>query len=654
MPYSYRCFVLLNLLSDLEAHSAEDISEFLEVSKRTVNTDIKELKEMVSKFGGEIVNRQNGYYLNILDEERFNAVNEKITRIFMKYPIVNGKPESFGREFDICRIILSTEDKITNDDICDKLFVSKETIKEDLKQVRVILSSFGLSRDVTKKNKNIVGKEFNIRNAYIGLYNPVDELYDDDLLPANEFEDGFYDEFKNNDIYRKAITDYVVLNYHKTARMVRDNADRLILYLNIMVHRIRKGKYVKFSSKDFDSICRYNEYEEAFHFLKKLNLDVSEEVLRNEALGMAIFVLMYTDYSKLIDMHDKYSDIYINAAKMADEAAILIERDWKFPISKVDGYYRSMIIEIIPLLFQARYGFLGAFRNYIKTNNDEHFADPFSVAMMQAVNDLFNNYSEGQISRYNLTKLTQTFNSIVSRIELLDKEKHIGVYSQFGEHEAEDLIEIIRKSIPSRLIGNIETVVPTKGDNKPYDLLIVQTQYWIGTRDKTISVDFIPTFNQIIDIYKALLKLSKETDLGSRLFENNVSIIKDCHCTEKYQFIDMIAEKYGSDLISKNRISFDLSHYGRLVYNDGVLVLLIKKELIGKIVLDVYEMTDTMLWRKRPVEYVVLSSICCDDALEKGRMYKDFFYYLSSDKKNVKRLVEGESIADIASDMCVI
>ena len=99
---------------------------------------------------------------------------------------------------------------------------------------------------------------------------------------------------------------------------------------------------------------------------------------------------------------------------------------------------------------------------------------------------------------------------------------------------------------------------------------------------------------------------------------------------------------------------FDLSRIGRLAYHDGILILPVKKEQIGKNLLEIYEMKETMTWRKRPVKYAIVASFSCDGKMEKARMYKEFIYYLTRDSHTIQRILNGETVQDVTNDLVII
>jgi lichenan operon transcriptional antiterminator len=153
--------ILLKELGDKEFHTANKIAKKLNVSEKTIRIRMKELNHTLNSQGALIESRQNmGYRIKILDEVKFlafcNLLEEGEKE---KIPTTSAERVSY-----ILAFLLNQTDYIKLEDLCDFLYVSRNTITADLKKAEYILNIYHLTLQ-RKPNYGIMifGKEFDKR-----------------------------------------------------------------------------------------------------------------------------------------------------------------------------------------------------------------------------------------------------------------------------------------------------------------------------------------------------------------------------------------------------------------------------------------------------------------------------------------------------------
>lgn len=117
--------------------SLDYLSQTFGVSTRTISNDIKYLMQIGMRCGFQIhLKRKVGYYLQIIDQEKFNAYLE----YHQETPVISSK----DRLDTIIACLLLTKNYLTQESIAKLLQVSKSIIKVDMPKVEKLLLEHGL------------------------------------------------------------------------------------------------------------------------------------------------------------------------------------------------------------------------------------------------------------------------------------------------------------------------------------------------------------------------------------------------------------------------------------------------------------------------------------------------------------------------------
>lgn len=119
-----------------------DVAEDLGVSVRTVRTYVRQTNEAMRGFATIVLDRGNGYHLDVADPDRLNAWSYEMHGI-TRAEGVPQVPED--RVNYLINDLLMRSDWITLEELAHILFVSRATVSNDLKQVSQALESYGLT-----------------------------------------------------------------------------------------------------------------------------------------------------------------------------------------------------------------------------------------------------------------------------------------------------------------------------------------------------------------------------------------------------------------------------------------------------------------------------------------------------------------------------
>ncbi len=132
---------IIELLKQKNDFTSEQLGKILSVSERTVRNRIKEINETLINHGGVIVSqRGHGYHLDIINASIFE---EWLKSIHEDNEAIPNSPEE--RANYIINYLLNQKTYVLMDDICDLLYIARNTLTADLKKVEQVIYKYNLS-----------------------------------------------------------------------------------------------------------------------------------------------------------------------------------------------------------------------------------------------------------------------------------------------------------------------------------------------------------------------------------------------------------------------------------------------------------------------------------------------------------------------------
>lgn len=140
---------LMMILGELMGAKVPITSEYLasviKVTSRTIRNDMKDLQAILEKNGADIKSvRGTGYELVVNNNQQFITFINEVFQDTAETSV--GRPDSPEERirYIITRLLLSNK-FVKLDHLADEIFVSRSTILNDVKDIKKILSRYGLS-----------------------------------------------------------------------------------------------------------------------------------------------------------------------------------------------------------------------------------------------------------------------------------------------------------------------------------------------------------------------------------------------------------------------------------------------------------------------------------------------------------------------------
>ena len=333
---------LLHLLMQAEeALTGAELASGLQVTSRTIRSDVKMLADKLQENGAYIaLKRGKGYELIIDDYKYF--------RSFLQRAVAGNEDDTIPAdpsermEYMLRRLLLS-EDYIKIEHFVNELYISETSIKNGLKEVKKILRRFSL--DLEKRPNyglKIIGSEAKMRICMAEfVFHSEDQPYQ--VLPAHELDE----------------IEEIVLKRTKEASILLSDIGKsnLITHIAIACKRILHDNYVSMPEKELDAIMEEKEYTVAKAIVKDLQTSLGtafpeEEIayITVHLLGTKIISYQPAAEVNILDMIEK--NILELSKKLLNEA----EQVMQLGISSDEELIYGLCLHLKPAINRYKFG----------------------------------------------------------------------------------------------------------------------------------------------------------------------------------------------------------------------------------------------------------------------------------------------------------
>jgi len=273
--------ILKQLIGEHGHITGKQLADLLQVSSRTIRSDLKEIESRFQKenSGARIISLYGqGYYLDVIDEDKFKSFLRTITDKDETMPV---EPED--RVQYLVRLFLLSSDYLKIEDLADKIFVSRSTLQNDLKDVKVTLNQFyleltsrpnyGLKLSGKEKHIRYAISELLFRDTFISLENENQQKW---LLPVKQME----------------LIRNIVLKRPKEVQLNLSDIglNNLVIHIAIAYRRINHEQYVQSNKEEYELKSK-REYQVAKRIIKDIEDTFEIEFPAVEISYIAIHLL---------------------------------------------------------------------------------------------------------------------------------------------------------------------------------------------------------------------------------------------------------------------------------------------------------------------------------------------------------------------------
>lgn len=651
----YRVYKIFYYLSDEAYCTAKYLANQLSVSLHTIKNDIAGMEELSREYGTVIEAKTAfGYKLIVFDRGKYKEARENIRLKFFMNPGGGDMDEIGTRVYDILRIMIIAKGRLSDDDIAERMFVSKNSLKEERKKAKKILESYNLKidKEAACDTPTVVGNEFDIRMCMVFLYdnNILNENFPEDI--SNRlFSDYFYYD-KDKEYIRKLYSlfgdNFVKANY----RMTDTNLRRAVRYTLLSIARIEAGFKMSIQTMESGYLRRFQCYGIASNIARELTNYIHVETDEMEVLGLAKLLIIWQDLDSDMDISVLHPDIYLDTLHLSKEIAHYMDVNFGIPLTCIPAYEQISAAYLFPIVAQVIFMCAGYYRFFDKSNELEYYNPLYCLHIATELNEVFKYSYHITLSEFNIQMLGCMINSLLNRAEYQIRPLKAIICSTYGIEAAKSLTGEILSYIPERYF---EKIVPMDRFNiyyystKDFDLGIIQQSE--NAYKHTIPmypIGLIPTKAELEYIREFVIAESREKkELYKRTIKVNHTIFPDFEFEDKESFFRLICYKLGKDQEGIQKIRESLSERSDLhCIANKICLLFLKSEQIGRDVFELYKLKKTGYWNYREINYIMVTTCRCDSTISGAKFLRDYFHEMIADEAALKELT-GDRFYDV-------
>ena len=645
-----RILHLFHILSNATSTmTARELAHLLEISERTLKNDMLDFRVFAEECGGYLNARKNvGYWLEVVDPSKYETIKKQINILFLSHD--SFQLGNFQTRINvILRRLLLAEEHIKLDEISAKLYLSKSSLKNELKEVRRILKTYNLQLETKPGLGNIIiGSEFDRRLCMLRVYEY--HYYESEPLFN---DDEFIKMFACDSIERNEIRHIFnkVLRESET-NMIDNFLNWFVRYLTLMRNRYNSGHIVVFEANQKAYLRQYLQYQVAVDIINELQIYKGFNINDDEIHALEILLLIWNDLPTSRDFNKEYPIEYKEINAFIPDMVADIKTDFNFDISQIIGFDKLLMSFLIPIMIQMHfsceeYSVLGGYGF-----NEEVRSQPFSVAIAFSIFSSLKRRFKCEFSVYNHLNLAVRFCSLFSSLEYEYKPQRALVCSVFGLEASNMIKKIILKHFNNGEFDKIDTYElydMRKFKKEEYDFVLVNIPDYVYKYDWAhMFISMRPSKKELDDLYNKFIVngIQIEHLINSDNLKN-VVIYHNFNFESVDSFIKFISYK----LVKKPQDVFALMEYVSLIFHisafNNICTIFISKKYIGRNIIEIYELEKQAIYYDQKFSYIIIAVVDCMDNLLKAKLVDDISRITVNNISILQEIINGSKMSGL-------
>lgn len=627
-----RMIKIIRILSHANGSvSGPDLSEQLGITVRTLRNDLKDCKDELYEHGIEIISKHAiGYQLIIKDEEKYyNYLENMLKEDSQNQMLIPIYPED--RIHYLIRMFLTEDDYIKMEDICERIFVSRSTLSNDLKEVREKLEYFHLDLE-TKPfyGLKITGSEFHKRSC-ISQY----------FFHGTNNDDVYLSQTKSTKQQEEIAT--LLYNTMVTERFKLTDIGFQNLVIHIMIALLRLKENPKSTPFEYDdNIKETREYEVAVILCQKLEkrFDIQFPEVEIYYIAMHLSGKKAVQYnSNTLYMNTEYEDL-INQ--------ILKEIKDKFGIDFTSDLdlYTSLSLHLQPMMNRLRYGMViqNPLLDQIKKEN------PVAFEISVLTSQIIQKYVGKPISENEMGYIALHFALAIERYQKRGPKKNVIIICASGMGSSQILLYKIKQKFKENInsIYVTELYELSNIDQSAYDFILSTVPIPFKTDIPSIHVQYFLDDQDMISLSDAFLSQSEEMSFVDQYFQQDL-LFNDLigktkeelihEMCERIAVVKKIPENFEEEVLKREK--FSVTEFGNAIAMPHPM-----KPMTDETFVAVGILKKALRWKHQNVKYIFLLSIQKDSQEALGLLHETLSS-LVFDKKAMQALEKDTSLMNL-------
>ena len=325
-----RWLQLILLMPEDDFITNKQLAQALGVSNRTVYNDIAQLNQVMKDKGAQLITKPHyGVKLLVADQGKYLAFLRSL-----ETNTVTVGDSTEARANKIIEKLICADEPIKMDDLSDELYISRSTLKSDLKRVRTFLDGFDLQVDYRSyAGMSVSSSEKNLRRCLAKI---------EENLIAN---DGSFLSGDMDDLSTLLEETFKRHNY----KMAAYSFQNFVVHIYVSIKRIRQGKEIT---------LLYREQNEEDIQVRSLAEDVAASLERAYSVTFSRaefqYLLLHLECKRMVSDTSEAvinSDVYELTTRMLKEVQTAFHYDFQHDFELVT----NLSVHIVPLRLRLLY-----------------------------------------------------------------------------------------------------------------------------------------------------------------------------------------------------------------------------------------------------------------------------------------------------------
>lgn len=459
---------ILILLNENDMISVSKVASILNVSESTIRRKIEQLNEILMRSGYGYIEKIPSKGLHLVVENQ-----EKLKTLFSSYEMKNimaGEQQIYKY---LIYLLSSKEDRVTLNDISEKVYDSIPVVRKNLEICEEWLSLFDLHLSIKKNfGVSINGSEINKRLAikHIVVNNDVYSI--DESI--RQFAKGI-----DLELLKRCIYD---IESEWNFKFSEESFNSMLIYAALAITRCVYTKLV-ITKTERDTVIKYNEYSWAKSLYKKIEEKFGVTVNEDEIMFFAIQLLCsYLLHDNLEENNAYRYDVKLKEfiGRIISVISDILNTD----LTNDTQLYYGLLNHIRPAIFRMK--FEKHSTNTLTSFIKDEYKQTYRVSW--ALSILFEEYYSINISSTELSYITLY---IQSSLERMSAPVNIALVSELGMGLNQMFCSKIKMTVPKvEKIAIISLHDFKRSMLDEYDLIVTTSNLNINS-DKIIQISFL-------------------------------------------------------------------------------------------------------------------------------------------------------------------
>lgn len=602
--------------------TSTQLSELVSVSPRTVKSDMNRVREILQRVGADLVSTKSlGYTVKINDGDAFWPFYDQV--LYNRMLLGSFLNDRMTRFIYIARTLVASETTIKLDDLADAMYLSRSSIKGEIKQIYSFFNSFHL--DIESKigqGVRVVGSEANLRLAMTELV--VNHYH---KIKVSDSSKEFAKILECSEEERQKIRHTFLKVYRESGQASTDDETlRFAFYLLIMRNRIKAGHHVILDPElklDAKSLPEYPVALDIVEALKGCDIhDLSED-----EIGQITILLHGIRDIRRSDIHPNMP--YLQEARdLVNDIVKTIEKRWRIDFSQDETLKETLVTSILPILGQVRFGLSSQQSIGYTMTNHEISGSPLSIELGRSAMRVIEEKYYCRLNTKALVHLGFCFYAALISIRYEIKKLRLLTVSMAGKEAACGLV----KRIDTHFNHLIESNTPVglyeiRGMNPDdFDCVIMNSpEFSYSYKIPFFMMDTVSRPHQFT-------RLLEEVLINAYQFRPYLETVNKTHVYRRFQFesipamFKLIAYKHGLDATQSSLLEemmIENEKFASYNSSDDIISIFLPYAMCKEACIEIYELSEPKTWGRSDVTKIVIYVADFADSPQKAKVIEN-------------------------------